>query len=64
MHALLNDGVDKVIYRMHGSIYLMTCDSCVTIDSSFHEPYFSRKLIFHKSHRENKTLDYDLKTYK
>ena len=31
---------------------------------SFHEPYFSRKHIFHKSYRVNRTQDYGLKTCK
>ena len=31
---------------------------------SFHESYFCRKLIFHKSHRANRTKDHGLKTCK
>ena len=31
---------------------------------SFHKPYFSKKHIFHKSHRVNITQDYGLKTCK
>ena len=31
---------------------------------SFHEPYFSRKEIFHKLYRKNRIQDYGLKTGK
>ena len=31
---------------------------------SFHEPYFSRKHLFHESYRVNRTQDYSLKTFK
>ena len=42
----------------------MTRDSYITILVEVHEPYFSRKHIFHELYRINRTQDYGLKICK